>query len=60
MQQALNEAYGHGAVGRKILGSDFSVDVVLHPGAGAYICGEETALLESLEGKRGFPRIKPP
>jgi NADH-quinone oxidoreductase subunit F len=60
MQQALNEAYGHGAVGREIFGSDFSVDVVLHPGAGAYICGEETALLESLEGKRGFPRIKPP
>jgi NADH-quinone oxidoreductase subunit F len=60
MQQALNEAYGYGAVGKKILGSDFSVDVVLHPGAGAYICGEETALLESLEGKRGFPRIKPP
>ena len=60
MQQALNEAYGHGAVGRRILGSEFSIDVVLHPGAGAYICGEETALLESLEGKRGFPRIKPP
>jgi NADH-quinone oxidoreductase subunit F len=60
MQQALNEAYDYGAVGQKILGSDFSVDVVLHPGAGAYICGEETALLESLEGKRGFPRIKPP
>jgi NADH-quinone oxidoreductase subunit F len=60
MQQALNEAYGHGAVGRSILGSEFSVDVVLHPGAGAYICGEETALIESLEGKRGFPRIKPP
>ena len=60
MQQALNDAYSHGAVGRNILGSEFSVDVVLHPGAGAYICGEETALLESLEGKRGFPRIKPP
>src|SRR6202050_3649350 len=60
MQQALNEAYGYGAVGRSILGSEFSVDVVLHPGAGAYICGEETALIESLEGKRGFPRIKPP
>ena len=43
-----------------IFGSDFSLDVVVHPGAGAYICGEETALLESLEGKRGFPRIKPP
>ena len=60
MQQALNEAYDHGAVGRSILGSDFSIDVVVHPGAGAYICGEETALIESLEGKRGFPRIKPP
>ncbi len=60
MQQALNDAYAHGAVGRRILGSEFSIDVVVHPGAGAYICGEETALLESLEGKRGFPRIKPP
>lgn len=60
VQQALNEAYAHGAVGANILGSDFSVDIVVHPGAGAYICGEETALLESLEGKRGFPRIKPP
>jgi NADH-quinone oxidoreductase subunit F len=60
MQAALNEAYRHGAVGRSIFGSGFSVDVVVHPGAGAYICGEETALLESLEGKRGFPRIKPP
>ena len=46
--------------GPDIFGSGFSVDVVVHPGAGAYICGEETALLESLEGKRGFPRIKPP
>ena len=60
VQQALNEAYDHGAVGEDIFGSGFSVDVVVHPGAGAYICGEETALLESLEGKRGFPRIKPP
>jgi NADH-quinone oxidoreductase subunit F len=60
VQSALNDAYAHGAVGRDIFGSGFSVDVVLHPGAGAYICGEETALLESLEGKRGFPRIKPP
>ncbi len=57
---ALNDAYEHGAVGRDIFGSGFSLDVVVHPGAGAYICGEETALLESLEGKRGFPRIKPP
>jgi len=60
LQAALNEAYGMGAVGQKIFGSDFSVDIVVHPGAGAYICGEETALLESLEGKRGYPRIKPP
>ncbi|MHB1503768.1 MAG: NADH-quinone oxidoreductase subunit NuoF [Acidimicrobiales bacterium] len=60
VQAALNDAYDHGAVGRGIFGSDFSVDVVVHPGAGAYICGEETALIESLEGKRGFPRIKPP
>jgi NADH-quinone oxidoreductase subunit F len=60
VQQALNEAYEHGAVGRDIFGSGFSLDIVVHPGAGAYICGEETALLESLEGKRGFPRIKPP
>ena len=60
VQSALNEAYAHGAVGADIFGSGFSVDVVVHPGAGAYICGEETALLESLEGKRGFPRIKPP
>ena len=60
MTAALNEAYEHGAVGRNIFGSDFSIDVVIHPGAGAYICGEETALLESLEGKRGFPREKPP
>ncbi len=60
VQQAVNEAYAHGAVGHDIFGSGFSVDLVVHPGAGAYICGEETALLESLEGKRGFPRIKPP
>ncbi len=60
MMSALNEAYDHGAVGHRIFGSDFSIDVVVHAGAGAYICGDETALLESLEGKRGFPRIKPP
>jgi NADH-quinone oxidoreductase subunit F len=57
---ALNEAYAAGYVGRNILGSDFSVDVVLHWGAGAYIVGEETALIESLEGNRGMPRLKPP
>jgi len=60
LQQACNEAYAHGALGANIFGSGFSLDLVIHPGAGAYICGEETALLESLEGKRGFPRIKPP
>jgi NADH-quinone oxidoreductase subunit F len=60
VQQALNEAYEHGALGRKIFGSEFSLDIVVHPGAGAYICGEETSLIEALEGKRGFPRIKPP
>ncbi len=57
---ALNEAYAAGYVGRNILGTDFSVDVVLHWGAGAYIVGEETALIESLEGNRGMPRLKPP
>ena len=60
VQQALNDAYELGALGSKIFGSDFSLDLVVHPGAGAYICGEETALIEGLEGKRGFPRIKPP
>jgi len=58
--QACNEAYGYGALGPDILGSGFALDLVIHPGAGAYICGDETGLLESLEGKRGFPRIKPP
>ncbi|WP_420451520.1 complex I 51 kDa subunit family protein [Ilumatobacter sp.] len=57
---ALNEAYELGYVGRGIMGTDFSVDVVLHWGAGAYVVGEETALIESLEGERGMPRLKPP
>ncbi len=60
VQQAVNDAYGEGALGSRIFGSDFSLDIVVHPGAGAYICGEETSLIEALEGKRGFPRIKPP
>ena len=60
MTQAVNEAYEYGAIGNDIFGSGWSIDVVVHPGAGAYICGDETGLLESLEGKRGFPRIKPP
>ena len=57
---ALNEAYAAGFVGKNILGSSFSVDIVLHWGAGAYVVGEETALIESLEGNRGEPRLKPP
>ncbi len=60
MMSAVNEAYEYGALGRNIFGSGFDLDLVVHYGAGAYIVGEETALLESLEGKRGFPRIKPP
>lgn len=58
--EALNDAYAAGYVGRNILGTDVSIDVVLHWGAGAYIVGEETALIESLEGNRGMPRLKPP
>lgn len=57
---ALNEAYDAGFVGKNILDSDFGVDIVLHWGAGAYVVGEETALIESLEGNRGMPRSKPP
>jgi len=57
---ALNEAYAAGYIGKDILGSGFDLDVVLHWGAGAYIVGEETALVESLEGNRGMPRLKPP
>ncbi len=57
---ALNEAYAAGYVGKDVLGTGFGVDIVLHWGAGAYIVGEETALIESLEGNRGMPRLKPP
>ena len=57
---ALNDAYAAGYIGKNILGTDFSVDIVLHWGAGAYVVGEETALIESLEGERGMPRLKPP
>jgi len=60
MQQAVNEAYQKGFLGKNIFGKDFNLDVYLHRGAGAYICGEETGLIESLEGKRAWPRIKPP
>lgn len=57
---ALQELREAGYLGERILGSDFSIDVEVRSGAGAYICGEETALFESIEGKRGFPRVKPP
>lgn len=60
VERALAEAYEKGYIGRNILGSGFSCDIYTHRGAGAYICGEETGLLESLEGKRGHPRLKPP
>jgi NADH-quinone oxidoreductase subunit F len=60
LEQAISEAYGKKFLGKNILGSGFGLDVYVHRGAGAYICGEETALLESLEGKRGNPRLKPP
>jgi NADH-quinone oxidoreductase subunit F len=59
-KRALEAARSRGYVGEKIAGSDFSIDIVLHRGAGAYICGEETAMLNSVEGKRGEPRLKPP
>src|SRR5215211_8391780 len=58
--RAVEEAYAKGYLGRNILGSGFDLDVTVHAGAGAYICGEETALLDSLEGRRGQPRLKPP
>jgi NADH-quinone oxidoreductase subunit F len=60
LENALNEARGASLLGENILGSGFSFDIELRVGAGAYICGEETALFESIEGKRGFPRVKPP
>jgi NADH-quinone oxidoreductase subunit F len=60
MQRAIDEAYAANLLGRNIQGKDFHLDVYTHRGAGAYICGEETGLIESLEGKRAWPRIKPP
>jgi NADH-quinone oxidoreductase subunit F len=60
LQQAIDELYNNNLLGRNILGKDFHLDIFLHRGAGAYICGEETGLIESLEGKRAWPRIKPP
>jgi len=60
LNEALKETYKVGLLGKNILGSGYDLDIYVHTGAGAYICGEETALLESLEGKRGNPRLKPP
>lgn len=60
IQRAIEEAYAAGLIGKNASGSGYDFDVYLHRGAGAYICGEETALLESLEGKKGQPRLKPP
>jgi NADH-quinone oxidoreductase subunit F len=60
LERAIQEARAHNFLGKNILGSGFDVEVYIHRGAGAYICGEETGLIESLEGKRGYPRIKPP
>jgi NADH-quinone oxidoreductase subunit F len=60
LRRALAEAKGRGYVGKNVLGSGFDLEITIHTGAGAYICGEETALLSSLEGDRGQPRLKPP
>lgn len=60
LEKAIEEARAAGFIGKNILGSGYDLELYVHPGGGAYICGEETALLESLEGKRGNPRIKPP
>ena len=60
VQHAVNEAKAAGLLGTNIMGSGFDLEIVVHGGAGAYICGEETALLDSLEGRRGQPRLKPP
>jgi NADH-quinone oxidoreductase subunit F len=60
LNKAISEAHQHNYLGENILGTGYSLDIHVHPGAGAYICGEETAMLESLEGKRGNPRNKPP
>ena len=60
LERAIEEAREHNFLGKSILGTGFDVEVYIHRGGGAYICGEETGLIESLEGKRGYPRIKPP
>ena len=60
LQKALDEAYGAGLFGKNLFGTGYDLECYIHRGAGAYVCGEETGLIESLEGKRGWPRIKPP
>ena len=60
MEECIKDVYKKGYIGKKILGTDFSVDMYVHRGAGAYICGEESALMNSIEGERGYPRVKPP
>ena len=60
LEEAIAEARRGGFLGKNILGTGFDLDIIVHRGAGAYICGEETGLIESLEGKRAYPRIKPP
>jgi len=60
VEKALADAYQRGYAGKKILGTEFSTEVYVHKGAGAYICGEESALMNSIEGERGYPRVKPP
>ncbi len=60
LQKAVDEASAAGLFGKGVMGTDVSIDCYLHRGAGAYVCGEETGLIESIEGKRGWPRIKPP
>src|SRR5260370_3296039 len=60
MDRAIDEAYARGYLGKNIRGTGFDFDIYTHTGAGAYECGEETALLDSIEGKRGVPRMKPP
>ena len=60
LDEAIHEAYAAGLLGKNAAGSGYDFDMFLHRGAGAYICGEETALIESLEGKHGKPRLKPP
>ncbi len=60
LQKAVDDAYAKGYIGKNILGGNFGTDIVIYKGAGAYICGEESALMNSIEGDRGYPRVKPP